>query len=229
MSTGRAESLGRRARNKRRTRDAIEQAAWPLFLRDGVDGAKVDDIADAAGVASRTFFRYFESKEAVLFGDWRPFLEHVKHDILTRPVSDRPFEAVWRTLLRHGERFDGEPRMQFQRAQLARASGLIAHYQRHIVTPAWEDAVCDALALRLRVDAAIDVRPRLYATVAVAVLHAVHRAWRDDGGRDDLTARLAAAFEELTGNAADPGLVEGHGGHATMEPGGPGREALATS
>jgi AcrR family transcriptional regulator len=228
MSTGRAESLGRRARNKRRTRDAIEQAAWPLFLRDGVDAAKVDDIATAAGVASRTFFRYFESKEAVLFGDWRPFLDLVQHDIVTRPAVESPFEASWQTLLRHAERFDGEPRLQAQRTQLARASSLIANYQRLVVMPAWEDAVCDALARRLRVEPADDARPRLFATVSVAVLHTVHNRWRADGGRDALTVRLDAAFAEIAASTADHPSVEGRGVRGTLDPADTRREALAT-
>ncbi|MGO2112194.1 MAG: TetR family transcriptional regulator, partial [Pseudoclavibacter sp.] len=56
-----------RAEQTQRTREEIRTAAIDLIESKGFDEATIDDIAEAAGVGRRTFFRHFPCKEAVLF------------------------------------------------------------------------------------------------------------------------------------------------------------------
>lgn len=58
---------GLREKKKRATRQAIVDAATELFLREGLQRTTIDEIAAVAGVARRTFFLHFASKEDVLF------------------------------------------------------------------------------------------------------------------------------------------------------------------
>lgn len=52
------------------TRDEITAVAMTLFAQHGFDEVSVDDIAAAAGIARRTVFRYYSSKNAIVWGDF---------------------------------------------------------------------------------------------------------------------------------------------------------------
>ncbi|MFC9845704.1 TetR/AcrR family transcriptional regulator [Streptomyces sp. NPDC127595] len=53
-------------RRKAATRMDIARAAAGLFMRNGLRATRAEDIARAAGIAPRTFYRYFASKEESL-------------------------------------------------------------------------------------------------------------------------------------------------------------------
>jgi AcrR family transcriptional regulator len=57
---------GARARAKQDMSDLLRTTALRMFLARGFDGVTVNEIAEAAGVTSRTFFRYFPTKETVI-------------------------------------------------------------------------------------------------------------------------------------------------------------------
>lgn len=66
-----------RERRRLATRAEIEAAALDLFARHGSERTTVDEIAAAAGVSPRTFFRYFPTKEDAALGTNRAFDEAV--------------------------------------------------------------------------------------------------------------------------------------------------------
>lgn len=79
---------GLRERKKERTRDAIRDEARDLFLERGFPGTTIDDIAAAADVSPRTFFRYFASKEEVLFSRFDETLELLRAFLEDRPADE---------------------------------------------------------------------------------------------------------------------------------------------
>jgi AcrR family transcriptional regulator len=62
-------SLGRRERKKLRTRALIQQEALRLFLEKGFEATTIEEIAEAADIATSTFFNYFPTKEDVVLQD----------------------------------------------------------------------------------------------------------------------------------------------------------------
>src|SRR5579884_1280149 len=62
-------ATGLRERKLAETRQAITAVAMRLFAAKGFDATSVDEIAEVARVAPRTFYRYFPTKEDVVFND----------------------------------------------------------------------------------------------------------------------------------------------------------------
>jgi AcrR family transcriptional regulator len=88
----------RRRAHKLRTERALQQAALNLFAQQGYDATTTDEIADLAGVSHRTFFRYFPTKESVLFvGEYGWFKSFTTH-FLAQPAELSDFEAARVTL-----------------------------------------------------------------------------------------------------------------------------------
>ncbi|WP_232330259.1 acyl-CoA-like ligand-binding transcription factor [Nocardia fusca] len=85
-----------RERKKERTRLAIQEEALRLFARDGYENTTVKQIAVAAQVSERTFFRYFPTKEDVVAWDALDlsFAERFR----AQPATLGAFEAVQTTL-----------------------------------------------------------------------------------------------------------------------------------
>ena len=71
-----SQPLSLRERKKRLAQTTIEEAALRLFQQKGYEQTSIQDIADAVMMSSRTFFRYFASKEEVLFAPMRAIMDH---------------------------------------------------------------------------------------------------------------------------------------------------------
>jgi AcrR family transcriptional regulator len=85
---------GTRAAHKLATRRAIQDAADRLFEDKGYAATTIREIAAAAKVTERTFFRYFAGKEALLVEDIEAWLPTFGLLIRQRPPGERPLQAV---------------------------------------------------------------------------------------------------------------------------------------
>src|SRR4051812_29608489 len=83
-------AVGRREGKKAATRESPIEAAFALFIGKGFEATTVEEIADAVDVSSRTFFRYFASKEDVVLTfqeeQQAMFLERLRARPATEPV-----------------------------------------------------------------------------------------------------------------------------------------------
>src|SRR6478752_10474101 len=94
--------LGRRPST---TQDHITSVALDLFASHGFDEVSVDDVARAAGIARRTLFRYFPSKNALPWGDFDAHLERMR-ELLADLDPAVPIEDALRTALLAFNSFD---------------------------------------------------------------------------------------------------------------------------
>jgi AcrR family transcriptional regulator len=77
-----------------RKRNDLLEAALNLFSANGYDETTTDQIAESAGVSPRTFFRYFPTKESVLFFGEYDFIDAVSGVYLAQPEGVSDFEAM---------------------------------------------------------------------------------------------------------------------------------------
>ena len=85
-----------RERRRLETSAAIVATAHELFARQGYDATTMDDVADAAVVSRRTLFRYFPTKEDLVFSDEDGMLGVVLDALAAAPPELTPFgSARW--------------------------------------------------------------------------------------------------------------------------------------
>jgi AcrR family transcriptional regulator len=186
-----------RDRKKQHSREVLAATALRLFTELGFDAVTVDQIAEQAQLSPRTFFRYFGSKEAVLFADQDEILELLCNKIDERPADEAPLAVLRHTLVALADHYTAHRDRHLQRARLARTEAQIASYRRTVLLPKWETTLTDTLAAHMAVDPAIDLRPRLLAAVAVAVMSSIGPAWLADGDQADAAQLLDQAFDAL--------------------------------
>jgi AcrR family transcriptional regulator len=189
---------GRRERNRQRTHVALRDAALARFAAQGFEATTVEQIADAADVSTRTFFRYFPCKEAVLFGaeHWEPMLDVLR----ARPVAE-PMLASLRAL---GEQHwlsgaaSDEPRREL-RAELIRTNPSVAAYAREQLAAA-EPQIVQLAAERLGVDPAVDLRPVVFAQLWASLARFSLAHGRVGPNPTDVFDEWAAALAAVVGN-----------------------------
>lgn len=188
---------GRRERKKLETRTALEAAALRLFAERGYEQTTVDDIAEAADVAVRTFFRYFQSKQHVLFGDVAlGIAARLRTALRERPAKETPVEAV-RAALGAMELDDAEQQRQVldRLRLLQRLPELGGTY--HLLFQQLHDVIAEEVAERTG-KPVTDLHPQLLAAAATGALKAALTVFEVSGGRRQLAELRDKAYTLLT-------------------------------
>lgn len=167
-------SGGRREQHKLSTRRSLEDAALMLFARDGFDDVSVEAIAAEAGVASRTFFRYFASKDAVLdMGREERQAELVSHIRAIDGVALTPAQVLRLTIDALATGFEAD-RHRVELRQRAAATSPVLRGRLYDTFASWEHVVARELGG--------DARARTLAAVGFAVFRSSTATWLDEGG-----------------------------------------------
>jgi TetR/AcrR family transcriptional regulator, regulator of mycofactocin system len=209
--TGVAAPPNRRERKKLETRAALEAAALRLFAEHGYERTTVEEIAEAADVAVRTFFRYFQSKQDVLFGDVAHDLSgRIRAHLAQQPESLSPVEAVG-TALRQVEEDNPDQQQQIlvRMRLLEKLPELVGTY--HMLFQVLHDEVADYVARRLD-QRPFDLYPQILAAAATGSVKAALVVFETSGGtrpladeRDEAYAALTAGLPAPLNRPASPG------------------------
>lgn len=176
------------------SRAELERVALELFISRGFEATTVDDIAAAAGVSRRTFFRYYASKNDVVWGDFDSLLRDMDGWLSSRPAR----APLLPTLVDAVIRFNSLP-PQAVAAHRQRMS-LILHVpalQAHS-TLRYSDwrAIVARFAARRMGTPEQSMQPQLVGHVALAAAVAAYEQWLADE-HADLETTLATAFAAL--------------------------------
>ncbi len=93
-TTDSAARLGLRERKKVQTRETIAETAKSLFDERGFDNVTTAEIADAANVSVKTLFKYFATKEDLLFSDENELRDQILEAVRDRPAGESALDGV---------------------------------------------------------------------------------------------------------------------------------------
>jgi AcrR family transcriptional regulator len=205
---------GRRERKKLATRRALQDVALRLVAERGLDQVTVEDISEAADVATRTFFNYFSSKEEALLGNVPEKEVTVHRLVVDRPAAESPLEAVCQVLrtmtLRLAERRE---ELLLRQRVIDRHPGLIARQLGMYAS--FERALTAAVAERLGLEPADALYARVVAAAAVAAARSAVSSWMADQGRRPLADMVDAAFLHLRDLGSPPAAASAGPGGGT--------------
>ena len=209
---------GRREAHKQATRAALRAAAMRLFAEQGYDVTTVADIARAADVTQRTFYRYFDGKEDLIAGEYRSWLTLLAGAIRARPRGEPPLAAVWQAMISVGQQasvddspaplwlFAGRPLAGMRRGgtfPLLRLEATIADALLNRRAGDGEESATAAAAAAGAAGAAPEFEAHVAARVIVAVFRSAlirHRELRASGADSPgFRVLLGQAFAVVTG------------------------------
>jgi mycofactocin system transcriptional regulator len=177
------------------SRGELELVALELFAERGFEQTTVDDLAEAAGIGRRTFFRYFASKNDVVYGDFDAALEDLRARLAATPPEVPLMEGVREAVLAFNALPpDAEPQHRVRMSLVLHTPALQAHSTLRYA--GWRAVVAEHVAARLGLGGD-DFTPRLLAHQALASAVAAYEQWLATPG-SDLTELIDTAFRRLT-------------------------------
>ena len=189
---------GLRERHRKRTAADLEAAALDLFCERGFDAVTIDDIAAAADVSRRTFFRYFASKEDVILSDHPKRLDELQAALDRRPAEEPPLAALRHAVMSLADTYEEQREHMLRRFTLVSTAPSL-EARSLCLQRTWETSVTEMLAARMGVNPAKDLRPGVVAATAMAAMRVATANWLTRGGQGDLPATVAAALDLLDG------------------------------
>ena len=204
MAPGDQPDAGGQPGRRRVTSQAeLEHVAFELFEANGFEQTTVEDIATAAGIGRRTFFRYFPSKNDVPWGMFELELERMRARLKACPRDIRLMDAIRVALVDFNQVEPAQvPRHRRRMELILRVPALLAHSTLRFA--AWRAVIAEFAAERTgsRPD---DLAPQAIAHAVLGVSVAAYEHWLDQPAADlgtlidDAMRQLAAAFAGSVG------------------------------
>jgi AcrR family transcriptional regulator len=198
-------------------RAQLTAAAITLFSTNGYERTTVDEIAEVAGVARRTFFRYFRSKEDAVFPDHDDCLRRAREHLTAADQTRPPYPVMGEAAHLVLAMYAADPTLAVARYRVTREVEVLR--EREITTTSrYQRVFVEYLHRRL---GGRD-HERLLQEVAAATVVATHnfvlRQWLRDGGTGDPHRHLDTALRTV-GESFPRWLTTQSGAHPTADAG----------
>lgn len=185
-----------RERKKQRTRELLIETANRLFLEQGFDGTTVDQIADAAGVSQRTFFRYFASKDDVVFSKHDERIRRFRQLLESHGDGQGPAAAVRAALTEFAQDYQHQRRELLREWRIVTGSPLLI--ARDVEQDLeFEQAIAEVLQAGDPAGSATDLKARIIAGAIFGAIRATMQEWFSLGCKQDLVELGRECFEIL--------------------------------
>jgi mycofactocin system transcriptional regulator len=193
-SRGRPPVVPSRGRPPSTTREQVARTALALFVEQGFEETTLADIARALGIGRRTLFRYFASKNDMVWGHFDGVLERLRASLADAPEGERTMDTLARAVVTSNH-YEGEALddLRLRMTLITTVPALQAHSMvRHAE---WRRVVSGFVAARLRQDPE-DLVPLMVGHMALAASMAAFVRWVAHPD-EDLDAHLRTAYRRL--------------------------------
>jgi AcrR family transcriptional regulator len=184
-----------RDRQRAQIRADIRRAAFRLFIDRGYDAVTTEEIAAAAGVSPRTFFRHVPTKEELLLAPVRYGGAAIVSLLEDRPAGESPDVALINAIVSRTRSFDQADCEEWREALLV-APDLLDKVTMH--RPADKDRAFKLIAERMGANPDVDIRPGLLVQIAFAAADFGFQQWvRRSSSRWPLDRYVTEALEAV--------------------------------
>lgn len=198
MTNGVADAESIVERRARLVREEVSEIAVRLFLAKGFDGVSVDDIAAAANMSQRTFFRYFATKDEIVLQYERQLRRRLHDAVRLRPAEEGPVTALTNAFIETSTAPPDRRAQARERGRLLIDAPMLQARARMVLAEA-DDELAELLAqrmtllpIRVRSD-----RARIIVAALVAVASQAWNAWVTSDSNKDPATYLERAFHIL--------------------------------
>lgn len=169
-------------RTRRRVQEEVVDAALALFLEHGFEETTVDEVVAAAGISRRSFFRYFGTKEDIVFGDLAEQGPVILEALRERPDDEPIWEALAHAFGVLSTRMSPERGAAIGRLVTTSSALRAAHLEKHL---RWQQVLAPEVERRVGTgDAPPGLVGEAIVATALACLDAATTAWLNQGGTD---------------------------------------------
>lgn len=195
-----AQPQPRVGRRRSTTPEHISAVAIGLFAERGFAEVSVDEIAQAAGIARRSVFRYYASKNAIPWGDFDAHLQHLD-ELLGDVDPGMPLgDALRAALLSFNTFGESETVRHRQRMRVILKTAELQAYSMTMYA-GWREVIAAFVADRIGVQTSA-LRPQTVAWMMLGVALSAYEHWLDDESVS-LPQALGDAFDVVRAGLKD--------------------------
>ncbi|MEJ5221223.1 MAG: TetR family transcriptional regulator [Tepidiforma sp.] len=187
---------GLRERARRAIRAEIARVGMELFLRKGFEPTTVEEIAAAAGISRRSFFRYFGSKDEVVLAHLDELAATVTEALAARPADEDPWVSLRRAFDAIVAEAEADRAAGFGLARLLNETEALRGQYAERQKRAWVESAAPVIAGRLPPLAGPgpDIRAEALVAAALGCVAIVADACLAGGPEADFAALLDQAM-----------------------------------